>query len=441
MKIGLLLDDTAFSRLDLTTPELGNPGIGGTEYEFLMLAKYLGKNKNVYVALYHFNETNRLPSTVEQILITKSEEILERFNNDKLDIIIFRQGRNTEWYKSIEKQQIRSICWAHNFLSYEELKSIVKTTYVKRLVFCGKQQYDYYIDHPVIRKAQYIYNMYNARCLEYRRNINYKNNVTYTGSLIWLKGFHVLAQYWKTIVAAVPDAKLHVIGSGCLYNRDVNLGSYGIADEVYEKQFMPYLTDEKGNILDSVVFHGVMGAEKIEVYKDTAVGVMNPTAATETFGISAVEMSALGIPIVTKAAKGLLDTVIDKSTGLTFRKNKEIPNLIISLLMNHDYNEHLGTQGKEFVTNAFDPEKLVLQWIACFQDILDQKVVKFQCPDNFYNESCKWLRIVIYYLRKVSAFRWIPSLHAVNYVWQELRKRLKRILIKKVFYKEKGETI
>ena len=38
--------------------------------------------------------------------------------------------------------------------------------------------------------------------------------VTYIGSLVPTKGFHVLAAVWKTILKEVPDATLNVVGNG-----------------------------------------------------------------------------------------------------------------------------------------------------------------------------------------------------------------------------------
>lgn len=80
----------------------------------------------------------------------------------------------------------------------------------------------------------------------------------------------MIAKAWKTVLAAVPDAKLNVIGAGNLYDRNSKLGKYGIAEESYENSFMPYLTEKfeedgeiKERILPSVKFWGLMGVEKM----------------------------------------------------------------------------------------------------------------------------------------------------------------------------------
>lgn len=136
---------------------------------------------------------------------------------------------------------------------------------IKRVVFVGRQQYDQYIDHRICKKATYVFNMFYGKLAQYQRKDDYEKIVTYMGSIIPSKGFHILAEQWKKIVEQVPDAELYVIGSGSLYSKGARLGEYGIADSEYEKRFVPYLTDEQGKILNSVHFCGVLGQEKYEI--------------------------------------------------------------------------------------------------------------------------------------------------------------------------------
>ena len=76
---------------------------------------------------------------------------------------------------------------------------ICKCEYAKANVFVGRQQYDRYIDHAVINKSTYIYNMYPETDELHREKIQ-NHAVTYIGSLVPTKGFHVLAAVWKTIL-------------------------------------------------------------------------------------------------------------------------------------------------------------------------------------------------------------------------------------------------
>lgn len=393
LKIGLVLGDSGFENLDLRFPELGNNGIGGTQYCFLMLARYLKLyNPEIDVDIIHYSN-NILPGNTHSYIVKNEKEALTTAREIGVDLLIIRSVSDYG-LKLIEQYNINTIIWAHNYLFADELNRYCNNKYIKRVVFVGRQQYDCYIDHPIIEKAIYIYNMFEENNDKYRRNNNYDLNVTYTGSLISSKGFHILAKEWKKILKKVPNAKLNIIGSGQLYDRSSSLGKYKIADELYEKKFMPYLLNDNGEILESVRFYGVLGYEKVNIYNNTAVGIINPSGRTETFGLSAVEMEACGIPIVTKATNGLLDTIINNKTGLLSKNKLLFRDNIIRLLLDKDLNEKLGNQAKLFVGEAFNPKVITEKWCELFNEIIEDRKSKYIQPGNYYLNNFKFIRIL-----------------------------------------------
>ena len=238
----------------------------------------------------------------------------------------------------------------------------------------------------------YIYNMFDGRLFSYRPMPSVPA-VTYTGSLVSAKGFHILANIWPQILKAVPEAQLYVIGNGQIYDRNAKLGSLGIADERYEKVFANAIT-ENGALLPSVHFCGAMGKEKLEIYKKTTVGVMNPSGKTETFGLSAVEMEACGIPVVTKAANGLFDTVIDGKTGYLIRNKNQLRDCVVELLQDKQKNAFYGQQAKAFADETFLPEVLVKQWEQLFVDIKKGQAAEYIKPENHWQNNQKWMRVI-----------------------------------------------
>ncbi len=407
MKIGFLFEDNGITNKNLLESPKGNPGIGGTSYMYIILAHYMNL---LYkdVEMIFFREGN---CPLESFIDTENIGNINNFDKAKkikdLDLFVVN-AKNIckEMVEKINKLNIPTIVWAHNYLSAYNVNLIADCYNIKRMVFVGRQEYDKYIDHRIIKKSTYIYNMFNSDLPEFYRNKDYKPWVTYVGSLTRPKGFHILAKYWKEVIKEVPEAELHVIGGGNLYIGGSRLGKYGIADEDYENEFMPNLTDEKGNILKSVVFHGVMGQEKAEIYHDTAVGIINPSAETETFGISAVEMSACSIPVVTRRMYGLIDTVKDKETGLLFDKYDDFPKLIVKLLKDKKLNEEYGKNGVEFI-KKFSPKIITEQWYNLFNEILNDKKADVIFPRDNYFVDNKWLRVVNYCVKKILPF--LPS--------------------------------
>ena len=239
--------------------------------------------------------------------------------------------------------------------------------------------------------------MFDGRHLKLREFPN-TPAVTYTGGRYKSKGFHVLASMWKDILREVPGAKLYVIGSGKLYNHHSQLGPLGVASPEYESMFADYLMSD-GKLLDSVKFLGSMGINKHDIYYMTTVGVANPSAATETFGISALDMEACGVPVVTKAANGMFETVKHNETGLLGKNYDEIKKYIILLLKDRELNIKLGRQAKEFASSTFLPEKIIKQWLKLFDDVLHNKPTEYIKPSGNYGNNHKRLLIINRWLR------------------------------------------
>lgn len=396
MKIALYLDDRGFKDLDISDPSKGNNGVGGTQYCFLFLAYELAKLEHYDVLIFHHNN-NSLPNRVREEIICNWQEMLNKVAESKADFFIFKADDKQADLKMMSSLDINAIAWAHNFLLADKLKELYLCPAIKRLVFVGKEHYERYIDHDVIKKSTYIYNMFEGKNFTFRP-LPKTPSVTYTGSLVEGKGFNVLARVWKKVLARVPDAQLYVIGDGRLYHRDAELGPLGISEVNFENSFSKFLT-ENGELLPSVHFLGTLGIDKIDVFNKTKVGVMNPSGVTETFGLSAVEMESCGIPVVTKAANGLYDTVKNKRTGFLIKTDKQLTKRIVLLLKDNSLNEHLGRNAKQFVEDSFSPKVIIPQWVGLFESIQSGSMPEYLKPTNHYFNNLKWMHVLVRGLR------------------------------------------
>ena len=395
MRILIFIDNSGIKNVDCSDLTKGNPGIGGTEYCILLLAqvyKMYYPNEEVFLAA---TNDSKLPDVDEVCVCKHISDVPQLAKAKGCNILVVSslfegQPLSQDFFDQVERVQIKTITWGHNFYLSDYCKRLVNCEYVKANVFVGRQQYDRYIDHKVIRKSTYIYNMYPPKMTDGRQKTE-KPVVTYIGSLVPMKGFQILAGAWKTIIEKVPDAELNIIGSGRLYSRNAQLGKYGIADQEFEDQIMPGLTDDSGCILPSVHYLGVMGSEKDEVIRNTSVGVVNPTGRTETFGISALDFESLGVPVVTIAKGGFLDTVIDKKTGILVKKPRQISDAIVSMLVDIEKNEAYGEAGRKLALE-FRPEKIIDQWDKLFNDVNNDIDLNYMNPDSFTGTNLKWLR-------------------------------------------------
>ncbi len=422
MRVGFLLNDKNIEGVHLAEPELGNPGVGGTEHQIVLVAYFLKKIRNINTVIYHYLNSVNLPNCTENRIIDTEYDLIEKYFEDKLDVLVITSnssGLTTEkWYPMAEKNNIKCILWCHCYLNEKKIPEYIKYNFIRRIIFVGKQQHDAYIDSALINKATWIYNiqtMAKEELCQAKENI-----VTYCGSIVLQKGFHYLAKSWNEIVNSVPDAQLYVIGSGTLYNRNSKLGKYGIADEQYENKFIKYLIDYNGNIINSVHFMGRIDdpQKKNAIYLKTKVGCVNPSGDTECCCTSAMEMSAVGIPVVTAAKNGQFDVVHDGVNGKLIKCASDLAPAIITLLKNDDYNHNLGINGIQFVKRNFDAQKICLEWEQNLQDVVLEKKVKFKRPNDCWFVNHKLFKLMIHDLKKLPGLKKLPRL-------SEMKRKIK----------------
>lgn len=403
MKIGFYLSNGKLSGVDLSHPEKGNPGIGGTEYQFVCLPYYINKYYPSEVEFYFYAQnTDLLPEVVRCRKVGNIKEAHRLAIEDDCEVLVWRPTETTETLDFIEglnanKESIKIIAWVHNTLPYEYLYALSSCTSIKRYVAVSDEQLDIIRQESIIYKGCVIPNGLDSTIYEsHNSGLIDKDMVVYVGALVPAKGFGMLARVWEKVLYRNKSARLYVIGSGKLYDRNQVLGEWGVAEESFEAGFIrPYLSDDSGNIHPSVKFLGTLGAEKIKYMSNACVGVVNPTALTENCPGSALEFQALGTPVVSGADWGLLDTVVDGKTGLLGNTDEDLVENILYFMKNTDKSLSFGASGIGFVKREFSYSSVTKKWVQLFGDVCSDKpnFVKPIYKNLLYKK--KWLREVV----------------------------------------------
>lgn len=412
MRIGFYIINKNIASVDCSDLYEGNPGVGGSEYAMFGLLNSLCinyKNSGFHYKLY-LNKEQVIPTSIKDVsLVNNFEEAIVSCNNEDIDILVYKHSSEyikENLFEKYSNKKLKFIVWSHNFVTRSLLNYYANSDKISRIVNVSFEQMDLYRDHLAFKKSTAIYNGLYTCYLNSDIGLNDRNNeITYIGSIIPAKGFHILAKAWKKILNYYPDAKLNVIGSGKLYNRDQVLGKYNIAEESYENEFIPYLVDEYGNLLNSVIFHGVLGQEKNEILGKTKIGVPNPSGKTETFGYTAVEMQCFGAIVTTKKTVGYNETVYDRQN--LYANEDQLADKVINLL---SLSSNLSSSSvQNFVNNNFDFAVIGEKWVQLFDRI-----------DNGINESVSPVAVnelkskIIEFNRKIKTlipygFHLIPS--------------------------------
>jgi len=423
LKIGVYFANSGYYDIDLKSPEEGNPGIGGTQFNALTLVYYYQHYYPENEIILFADKNELLPDTIRIVECNNLENAIIKANDNSLDIFIYQPSGYTEFYKKkifelINKvENTKFIAWINNTPIEDICDSIAIEENIVRLVCAGRAQQDRLRDHPVFYKSQTIYNGFDAKPYNPKARIEKTKSVLFIGSLTKFKGFHILAKIWKDIIQEVPDAVLDVVGSGKLYNNDAKLGKFGLAEETYENEFMQHLTDEDGNILKNVVFHGLLGTEKIELLQKATVCVPNPTAISEICPASAIEPQACETAVVTKKKFGFLDTVWDKNSGFLVTNEQQLIEKIVYLLKNPDVAERMGKKGPEFIDKHFNQKIICQQWHALFLDIENdsEKTYKHNyrflfLEDNAKREFMRLTKLLFPNTRALTPLRFRPKM-------------------------------
>ena len=357
--IGIFLNNKGTSQVDVSNLQNGNPGMGGTQFEFFILLSELQK-RGIYNIIYFGTAIQTGLDGVNTIVVKDIYEAFEKCNELNVEILISRDG-GADKLDILKNTKV--IYWVHNFLPFDFCKIVGKSKKVKRVVFVSYQHRDVYLEMNIAKKAEVIYNSFYLP--EYIKVApNKTKSVVFLSNIDPVKKLHVVTEIWPSVVKKVPDAKLIVIGSGRNGNRNVPIGPLGIAEASYEKLIINPL--EKANVLDTVVFKGILGAEKSDIIKNSMVAVA--PFDKETFCISALEYILSGTPVVGFSKGGINDVVENGKTGILCKtKNGLKKNLIKTLIGKKQFNNL--PSGIDYFKKNFGVEPFVEKWIKTIDEV------------------------------------------------------------------------
>lgn len=396
----------------------GNPGIGGTQYLMLLLAYYLSADDKYNITVIGSRKIEGL-NKCKHFIVGSDEEVCERLVKNHIDILIIYHYPYSVLKKLLMNVPFKIIVWCHNYLYADFCKYIVQNESVKACVFVGKQQYDMYVDNDIINKSILIYNMMPDNVTKGSR-VNDSKTVTYMG----MRGIHRVCRIWKDILKHVPDAKLNIIGADNLYE-DTQLGPLGVSSPEEEKAFTSYIRDDCGRVIPSVHFLGLFGLEKMQLFKQSSVGIINPSKCNETFGMGIVEMGITELPVVTSTSNGYYDTIVNNETGYICRTDRSLIKKIIYLLQHPIENEAMGKKAKVFL-QKYSPELIIPQWKSLLDGVYNNTLVIHKLEiSSPYHVNRKVIRAIIAYLRFNLKLHFIPSLIDMECLALKLIKRMK----------------
>jgi glycosyltransferase involved in cell wall biosynthesis len=393
MKIGIFFSNKSINHLDYSTPEIVNPGISGTMIQVALLIK-LYPLYYPEAELIQFTDAKSKLISARNVIVSDEIDAIRQASFHDVDFFIMNTTNSQEVHSAIEEFKLKTIFWAQNYYFADLCNRIHRNRYIVQNVFAGRQVYDRYIDHDIIIKSTFIFNMSSTPPVS-RISVDFHSpNITYIGAIVPSKGFHVLAKIWPKIIRKYPTAVLNIIGSAGLHGYKSGLGTLGIADEDYEQKIRHYLTGKDGVLLESVKIHGLIGQKlKSDIINRSIIGVINPTGRTENCPVSGIDFALHGVPVVTKYKNGSIDVLLNKSTGLFFYFDCFFKRKIFTLIENKNLNDFLSINASLFAKKRFDQSVIIREWNKLFTNVYNGELPEYISPTDHFLVTFKLLEL------------------------------------------------
>lgn len=181
--------------------------------------------------------------------------------------------------------------------------------------------------------------------------------VMYLGSIESFSGLDYLIENIPTILNAIPNFRLLVVGGGSQLESLRNKAeSLGIKDKVIFTGYRPYL--------------------EIPRYCSLAALCVNTFRVTEMTNklspVKVFDLQACAKPVLVTPLQGLKSDFPEEKSGLIYCELERFPERIIELLKDDTWLTAKGAKGKEFIQN-FTWKKLSERWIDEFNQLIAKK--------------------------------------------------------------------
>lgn len=183
-----------------------------------------------------------------------------------------------------------------------------------------------------------------------------KNNIIIIGSTKSLEknyGLDILIKAFSKVHNKFPNIRLKLVGSGTYKNKLVKLiNKLGIKEYC---ELIPAI-DHK---------------EMPEVLSYFDIYVM-PSVEPESFGVAALEASAVGIPVIGSGIGGIPEIVINNRTGILVPPNDEhaLTQALTELLKSKQKRIDFGQNGRKFVKAEYQWENNLQKLIQSYHTLL-----------------------------------------------------------------------
>ncbi len=166
------------------------------------------------------------------------------------------------------------------------------------------------------------------------------------------KGYHFLLDAFRQVVAAVPEARLIMVGDGLMrHHLEAQTVMYGLGSHVV---FTGYRSD-----VEAVI---------------AASDILVMPSLREGFGDPAIEAMALCVPVIGSSVGGIVEIVRHGETGLLVppANPDALAEAIIGLLQDSTLRRRMGLQGRQVALQEYSVERLADALAELYEELVSR---------------------------------------------------------------------
>lgn len=173
-------------------------------------------------------------------------------------------------------------------------------------------------------------------------------------------------------ISVVIEAFALFLNTLSVENREnVSLEIYGKGDQLEElKDLVRIKKLEK-----RVFFRGyVSNSEVPDALRKVDIFVLGSVCESESFGVSAVEAMACGLPVIATTVSGFREVVDDNKTGFLVPVNdaESMSEKMLELYKNRSLREEMGKRGRQRVEELYDWEICVEKMLEIYKNVKEK---------------------------------------------------------------------
>lgn len=357
----------------------GDVGMSGTDGQLLLLVNDLSK---IYKVYFFTNTENKHYKNFKTFEVADAAEAAAKCKELFINLFIFNNRGDTDTINAIKKLAILKqpfVLWDQNGPAPDFEVLLAGNEWLKRIVCVSRTHANAHRHKKYFPKITYIYNGKDYKPSNKKDKTTQTFNAGYIGAVSESKGFQWVAKTWMDVKKVFPQATLTVIGSIKTHDRDRNTGDFGIAEPLFEQNFIkPYLGKNITEIENNgIKFTGHISPNEMSgILKTLDIGIVNPNTkgfGIETFCVSAIDFQGNNIPVIGGNAGGLKETVNHNETGILIKHSNKLATAAIALMHNKEKLNYLSDNCSSWVKQNFSRYYVITQWRKMIDDIIENK--------------------------------------------------------------------